>query len=142
MLDYVALLTFTFLFCIITALVILYTNNREDPQNVKIRRLGRKFKVVTGPQFIELNLSKEQKKELQELVENTGADVHKFIANSNHFYFVIKHVLGKNPEPYIFCSIKRKGFITSEMTHNASIKTDFLEVPLEFNQLYRFLSSL
>lgn len=142
MLDYVTLLTFTFLFCIISVLMILHTNNREDPQNVKIRRLGRKFKVVTGPQFIEIYLSDEQKIKLQELVENVPADVHEFIANSNHFYFVIKHILGKSPEPYIFCSKKNKEVITSEMTHNASIKNDFLEVPLEFNQLYRFLYSL
>ena len=142
MLDYVTLLSFTFLFCIIIILVILYTNNRGEPQNTKIRKLGRKLKVITGPQFVELDLSDEKKKELQELVENTGADVHEFIANSKYFYFVIKHVLSKNPEPYIFCSKKGKDFITSEMTHNASIKTDFLEVPLEFNQLYRFLYCL
>lgn len=69
-------------------------------------------------------------------------EVHDFIANTNHFYFVIKHVFSKEPQPFIFCSQKAKKVITSEMTRNNSYEEDFLEVPLGFKQLYRFLYNL
>lgn len=141
MLDYLIILIFLFIFCILGIFLVLYTNN-YDPQSAKIRRMGRKFKVVTGPQFSELALSKEEKQELQILVENVTPEVHEFIANANHFYFVIKHVFGKKPQPFIFCSQKAKKVITSEMTHKSSCEEDFLEIPLEFNQLYRFLYDL
>lgn len=141
MLDYMSILTFLFLFCILCIVILVYTTN-YDPKTSKIRRLGRKFKVVTGPQFSEICLTEKEKKELQLLVDDATAEVHEFIANANYFYFVIKHVFGKNPQPFIFCSINGKKVITSEMTHTASINKDFLEVPLDFNQLYRFLSRL
>lgn len=142
MLDYLITFGTMFVFCIVCTLLIMYTSSMPEPKSRKVRNLGRRFRVVTGPQFVELSLSKEKKRELQELVENTSLDIHEFIANANYFYFVIKHVLGKNPEPYIFCSKEPKETITSEMTHNSSISLDFVEIPLSFNQLYLFLYSI
>ena len=117
-------------------------NNNLESQSKKVRKLGKKFKVVTGPQFSEIILSKEKKQELQMLVENSTHEIHNFINEANHFYFVIKHVFTSEPQPFLFCSKNPKTKITSEMTHNSSIKADFLQIPLSFEQLYIFLSSL
>lgn len=142
MLDYLITFGVLFVFCILCTFFIMYTSSMQEPKSKKVRNLGRKFKVVTGPQFTELYISKAKKQELQELVENTGAEIHEFIANANYFYFVIKHVFGQNPETYIFCSKEPKLNITSEMTHNSGIAYDFVEIPLAFEQLYQFLYSI
>lgn len=141
MIEYATIFIILFLLCIFCVFLIFYSNN-YDPKVAKIRRLGKRFKVVTGPQFSELYLTKEKKQELQALVENASPEVHEFIANANCFYFVIKHVFNREPQAFIFCSQKAKKVITSEMTHNSSCEEDFLKVPLEFNQLYRFLYNL
>ena len=117
-------------------------NQKLERQSKKVRQLGKKFKVVTGPQFSEIVLSEEKKQELQMLVENSTYEIHRFINEANHFYFVIKHVFTNEPQPFLFCSKNPKIQITSEMTHNSSIKEDFLQIPLSFEQLYIFLSSL
>lgn len=142
MLGYSSVFIILFVICLFCTIVICYTSFQTEPKNRKVRNLGRKFKVVTGPQTSEIILSPEKKKELQMLVENVGLEVHEFIKNANHFYFVIKHVFSRNPEPFLFCSKETKKEITTEMTHNSSIENDFLAIPLEFNQLYLFLSSL
>lgn len=137
------------LFLILITLVAIYFlcfgPYQSDDKSIKIKKiraLGRKYKVVTGPQFSEIFLTEENKRELRMLVENTTRETHEFIKDANHFYFIIKHVFQNEPEPLFFCSIEPKEVITSEMIHNSNISSDFLQIPLEFNQLYYFLSRL
>lgn len=58
--EYATVFIILFILCLFCVILIFYSNN-YDPKVAKIRRLGKRFKVVTGPQFSELYLTKEKK---------------------------------------------------------------------------------